>query len=257
MSTGERMRIERKDATGIVVLGAAASLNVFDSGALRRFRELLADLENDRGIRVILVTGEAHFCAGADIREMKGKDREEAEVFSMLGHSVCDRIEKSDKPVIAAIRGYALGAGCEIALSCDLRIASENARFGQPEVNLGLIPGFGGTQRLPRLIGIARAKELILTGRIIGSGEAERIGLVNRVVEDGKLLEEALETAEVLASKSPIALTLAKKLINENQKIDKELNMEIKSFAGCFVTEDHREGIEAFLEKRQPRFKGV
>jgi enoyl-CoA hydratase len=160
------------------------------------------------------------------------------------------------KPVIAAVNGYALGGGCELAMACDIRIASENAKFGQPEINLGLIPGFGGTQRLSRLVGIGRAKELIFTGRIIDAKEAQDIGLVNKVVREEELLDRSKEMALVLAQKSPLILKVAKNLINRNHDIKKALEMEIMDFSECFASEDHMEGIKAFLEKRKPEFKG-
>jgi len=161
------------------------------------------------------------------------------------------------KPVIAAITGFALGGGCELALACDIRIAGESAKFGQPEVNLGLIPGFGGTQRLSRLIGVGKAKEMIFTGDIINAKEAASIGLVNRVEKDEELMTKAEEMAQVIAQKGPIAVKMAKTLINENQKTEEGLNKEITLFAQCFSTQDCVEGINAFLEKRKPRFKGV
>ena len=161
------------------------------------------------------------------------------------------------KPVIAAITGFALGGGCELALACDIRIAGESAKLGQPEVNLGLIPGFGGTQRLSRLVGIARAKEMILTGKIINAKEAASIGLVNRVVKDEELMIAVEEMAQVIAQKAPIAVKMAKKLINENQEIKEGLEKEIDFFVQCFATQDRLEGINAFLEKRKPEFKGI
>jgi len=181
----------------------------------------------------------------------------EAEAFSRLGHKVFNRIENMGQPVIAAVNGYALGGGCELALSCDIRIAAQSAKFGQPEINIGLIPGFGGTQRLPVLAGIGRAKELIMTGRIIDAREAEAIGLVNKVVKDEELLEKAKEMAQALAQKSPLNLRIVKDLINKNHDIKKALEMEIMDFSQCFASEDHLEGIKAFLEKRKPEFRGT
>jgi enoyl-CoA hydratase len=256
MNTADRMRIERKGAVGTIVLDNPERMNIIDTRSLSRLGTLLAETEGDGSVRVIIIAGIRHFCAGADVRELKEKDPGTAGMFAGLGQGVCDQIEKMSKPVIAAVDGYALGAGCEIALACDLRIASARAKFGQPEINLGLIPGFGGTQRLARVVGIGRAKDMVLSGRVIGADEAGAIGLVNRVVDDGELPGQAEETAAFLARKSPVALRLAKVLINEQQEIKKGLQREAASFADCFSSEDYREGIEAFLEKREPRFTG-
>jgi len=252
----EHVKIEKKEKIGIVILKGPGALNLLNTITLNELGSSLTELENNEQIRVIIITGEKNFCAGADVKEMKDKHPREAEAFSRLGHKAFSQIENMDKPVIAAINGYALGGGCELALACDIRIAGESAKFGQPEVNLGLIPGFGGTQRLTRLVGISRAKELIFTGRIIDAKEAEAIGLVNKVVKDGELLEKAKEMARVLVQKSPLALKIAKNLINKNHDIKKALEMEIMDFSDCFASEDHLEGINAFLEKRKPGFKG-
>ena len=166
-------------------------------------------------------------------------------------------IETMGKAVIAAVAGYALGGGCEVALACDLRIADESARFGQLEMNLGVIPGFGGTQRLSRLIGRGKAKELILTGRIIDAVEAESIGLVNKVVKEGELMREAENIAGIIAQKSPIAVRKAKRLMNGSMEIARGLEEERASFADCFAFQDYREGMSAFLEKRKPTFRGI
>ena len=256
MNTGEWIRLERKGEIGTILLDRPETLNILDAVSLERIGALLGNIERDGGIRAVIITGTGHFCAGADIKELRKKDRDTAEAFARLGHTVCGRIEDMDRPVIAAMRGYALGAGCEIALACDIRIASEGARMGQPEVNLGLVPGFGGTQRLARLVGIGRAKEMVLTGANIGAQEAGKIGLVNRVVKEDELVQKAEELALVLAKKSPVTMRMAKMLINENYEIRKGLEKEVASFAECFATEDHMEGISAFLEKREPRFKG-
>ncbi len=257
MSTGnERIKIEKKNEVGIITL-VKPELNILDAEMLKNLGDSLTALEKDEKIRAIIIAGGKNFCAGADIKEMKDKNPEEAEAFSRLGHKVFKCVEDAAKPTIAAISGYALGAGCELALACDMRIAGGSAKFGQPEVNIGLIPGFGGTQRLARLVGIGRAKEMILTGRIIDVREALSIGLVNNVVKDEELMEKAEETARVLAEKSPVAVKRAKGLINENQGIGRGLEMEIISFSECFASEDHVEGINAFLEKRKPKFKGI
>jgi len=256
MSTDEPIRIKKEDGIGTIILNRPQSLNLLDTEMLRALGDALSEIEKDTGIRSIIITGDGHFCAGADIRELKEKDRQAAEAFSRLGHGVFNHIENMGKPVIAAVRGHALGGGCELALACDIRIAGEGAKFGQPEINLGLVPGFGATQRLVRLVGVGKAKELILTGNVIGAREAESIGLVNSVVKDEELMKKAEETARMLSEKSPLVLRIAKRLINENQDFQKGLAKEISSFAECFETEDHIEGIKAFLEKRKPGFKG-
>ena len=256
MSTNEPIKREKKEGVGSIILNRPRSLNVLDTETLRGLRDALAEIGKDPEIKVVIITGEGHFCAGADIRELKEKDRREAEMFSRLGHEVCDHIEDLEKPVIAAVVGYSLGGGCELALACDMRIAGENAKFGQPEINIGLISGFGGTQRLARLVGVGKAKELIYTGAIIGAKEAESMGLVNLVVKDEEVMSKAGETARILSEKSPLILRKAKGLFKRNQDMQRALAKEISLFAGCFETEDHLEGISAFLEKRKPEFKG-
>ncbi len=257
MDIADSVRVEKEGAVATVVLDRPESLNILNSATLRKLGDVLANLEGDQQTRCLVITGNRHFSAGADVREMKDKDRKQAEVFSRLGQAICSRVEDMRKPVIAAVSGYALGGGCEIALACDIRIASRSAKFGQPEVNLGIVPGFGGTQRLARLVGIGKAKELILTGDIIDANEAEVIGLVNRVVGDEELMERSLELAELLSQKSPVALGKAKTLINKSGEIGNGLEMEVSSFVECFASEDHVEGIKAFLEKRRPEFKGA
>ncbi len=256
MSTAEKMRIERKGAVATIVFDNPERMNIIDTPSLERLAALLGEIERDGSVRALIITGVRHFCAGADVRELKEKDPGKAGAFARLGQGVCDQIEKMPKPVIAAVDGYALGAGCEIALACDIRIASARARIGQPEINLGLIPGFGGTQRLTRVVGIGRAKDMVFCGRVVGADEACAMGLVNKVVEDGELLAKADETAALLAGKSAVALRLAKELINEQQEIKRGLQKEAAFFAECFSCEDCKEGIEAFLEKREPRFTG-
>jgi len=250
----DRIKVERKKIIGVLFLNKPEMKNVLDTGTLQELVDTLKALGSDEEIRVVIITSEKDFSAGADIREMRGKSIEEAEAFSRLGHSVCNMIEHMEKPVIAAVKGYTLGGGCEIAMACDIRIAGESARFGQPEINLGLISGFGATQRLTRLVGAGKAMEMILTGRIIEAGEAASIGLVNRVVRDEALLEEAEDTALAIAQKSPVAVKLAKRLIYASLDIERGLEREIALFSECFAHRDSLEGMNAFLEKRVPRF---
>lgn len=250
------IKIEKEKEIVTITLNRPEVRNILDSEMIFELGNHLDELENDEGTRVLIITGKDNFCAGANIKELMEKHPVEAETFSRLGHKVFNQIENMGKPVIAAVNGYALGGGCELALACDIRIAAENAKFGQPEINLGLIPGFGGTQRLARLVGIGKAKELIMTGRMIDAKEAEAIGLVNQVVKGEELLEKAKEMAQVLAQKSSLVLRIAKNLINKNHDISKGLEMEIMDFSECFASEDHLEGIKAFLEKRKPGFRG-
>lgn len=257
MNTGnEYLKIGQEKNITTIILNRPQVRNILDSEILIEMENNLTEIENDVKRKVIIITGTDNFCAGANIKELMEKHPVEAETFSRLGHKVFNHIENMGKPVIAAVNGYALGGGCELAMACDIRIASENAKFGQPEVNLGLIPGFGGTQRLARLVGIGRAKELIFTGRMIDAEEAEAIGLVNKVVREEELLERSKEMALVLAQKSPLILKVAKNLINRNHDIKKALEMEIMDFSQVFASEDHMEGINAFLEKRKPKFRG-
>ncbi len=258
MSTGnEHIKVEKKKEIGIIALNRPEARNALNRKMIQELGNALTGLENDLQIRVIIITGNKDFCAGADIKEMHAIKPEEIETFCRWGHKVFDQLESMGKPVIAAITGFALGGGCELALACDIRIAGKGAKFGQPEVNLGLIPGFGGTQRLSRLVGVGKAKEMIFTGKIIDAKEAESIGLVNRVVKDEELMIAAEEMAQVIAQKAPIAVKMAKALINENQGIEKGLEKEIDFFAQCFTTQDRLEGMNAFLEKRKPQFKGI
>lgn len=248
--------ISKTGKTGIITLCRPDGLNILNTKMLLDLKDLFISLDRDEDVRVVIVTGEKNFCAGADLKEMKDKSEAEAEAFSRLGHDICNQIEGMGKPVIAAVRGYALGGGCEIAIACDLRIAGESSQFGQPEINIGLIPGFGATQRLARLIGIGRAKELILTGRTIDAKKAEAIGLANLVVKDDELTEKAEQIAEEISQKSPVTLKKAKMLLSRHLEISAGLREEIAAFAECFTTEDHLEGIRAFIEKRRPQFKG-
>ncbi|KCZ71536.1 enoyl-CoA hydratase/carnithine racemase [Candidatus Methanoperedens nitroreducens] len=259
MSAGnehEHIVTERKKEIGTIILNRPEVMNILDAKTLKELGDSLTDLEKDKQIRAIIITGGKTFSAGVDIRVLKDKDPNGAEALSRLGHRIFNQIENMEKPTIAAVSGYVLGGGCEMALACDIRISGENARIGQPEVKIGIIPGFGGTQRLTRLVGIGKTKEMILTGRTVGAKEALSIGLVNMVVKDEELMDNAEKMAQVLAQKSPITIKMAKDLINKNQDIGRGLEMEINYFSECFASQDHIEGMNAFIEKRTPRFKG-
>jgi enoyl-CoA hydratase len=210
--------------------------------------------------RVLVLTGagEKAFAAGADIKEMTEMSVLEGHAWGALGHEGCRLLESMPKPTLAAVNGFALGGGCELALACDIRYASESARFGQPEIQLAVIPGWGGTQRLARAVGAALAKDLILTGRSVDATEALRIGLVSAVYRDGELLDRVLEVGASLAKKSPVALSAAKDATNRSLQGDlgPALSYEAILFAALFATEDQKEGMRAFAEKREPRFKG-
>ena len=233
-------------------------MNALDLPTLGELRDRLRDLADDMSVRAVVLTGSGDkaFIAGADIKHMSGLGVEEAKDWGGLGHSCAQLLEVMPKPTIAAINGFALGGGCELALACDLRYAASAAKLGQPEINLGIMPGWGGTQRLARVCGLGVAKELIFTGRSVDADEALRIGLVNGVHDP--VLEKAREIASLLASKSPVALASAKLSTNDALQGDHGENLvrEADRFALLFATEDAREGLTAFAEKREPRFVG-
>jgi enoyl-CoA hydratase len=244
----------------ILTINRPEKLNALSQQVLGDLNSAIEAVERTPGVRAAVITGTGKaFVAGADIAAMKDMEQAEGRGFGRLGHALCGRIERVRFPVIAAVNGFALGGGCELALACDFIYASTQAKFGQPEVNLGIIPGFGGTQRLPRRVGPAMARELIYTGKIIDATEALRIGLVNAVFELDELLPAATKAAAEIATKGPIAVANAKRLIRDgaNIPLPKANKLEEDTFGAMFDTEDQAEGMEAFLEKRPPVFKGA
>jgi len=260
MGTYETLILEKKGKVGIITFNRPKTLNAMNRQTFLELETVLDEAEIDEDLRVIILTGQGEraFVAGTDILEMYHLTSSQARDFALRAKGAIDRIENLGKPVIAAVNGVALGGGCEIALACDLRIAVENARFGFPEITLGIIPGSGGTQRLQRLIGISRAKQMIFTGEIIDAETALRIGLVNQVVSPNSLMQEAAGLAERMAGFGGVALRMAKAAINKGGTIGlgEALHYEIECFSQCFATNDQKEGMAAFLEKRKPRFQG-
>lgn len=256
---GQYVRIEREAAVAVVTLDRPP-VNALNAQTLAELDAAIGELGSDAAVRAVVLTGggQKAFVAGADIAEFPRLTPAKGRDLAARGQAIFNRIEASRKPYIAAINGVALGGGLELAMACDLRIAAEGARLGQPEINLGIIPGYGGTQRLPRLIGAGRAKALIYTGDMIDAREALAIGLVNAVVPAAELAAAAREFANNLASKAPVALAMAKQAIDQGLQgpLVAGLELEARSFGECVGTEDMREGVAAFFEKRAPRFQG-
>jgi enoyl-CoA hydratase len=251
---------EKAEGIATITINRAEKRNPLNEETIREILTHLEDSKSDEGIRVIVITGagDRAFSGGADLNMMKGVSPVKGTELSRIGQHLCNYIENLGKPVIAAINGYALGGGIEVAMACDIRIASENALIGQPEINVGLIPGWGGTQRLPRYVGKGIAKEMIFTGKHIDAKTAERLGLVNAVVPFDQLRAKVKELALELASKPPIAIKLSKALINNSIETHLEVGLwqEAEAFGLVASTEDFNEGVIAFLEKRKPQYKG-
>ena len=260
LDTLENILVERDGATAIITINRPKVLNALSTQTIDELRRALLAVKHDDGVRVVILTGagEKSFVAGADINELAAQTPIGGRELSRRGQHVFDLIESLGKPVIAAINGYALGGGCELALACTIRIAVDTARLGQPEINLGIIPGYGGTQRLARLIGRGPALELLLTGDQISAAEAHRLGLVNRVVTGANLMGEARKLAHALASKAPVAVGYILDAVNRGLQMPLAEGQlfEATLFGLVAATDDMREGTKAFLEKRKPEFRG-
>jgi enoyl-CoA hydratase len=253
------IRVDRDAAVAVLTVDRQEALNALDVATLTELRDRLRDVAVDDEVRAVILTGagEKAFVAGADIKYMSGLDVDQAKAWGALGHEAGRLLETMPKPTIAAVNGFALGGGCELALACDIRYAASSAKLGQPEVNLGIIPGWGGTQRLARVCGLGVAKELIFTGRVVDAEDALRIGLVNAVHDP--VLDKARETAALLASKSPISLRVMKELANRALGGDHAANLDAEgeSFGELFASDDAKEGMTAFVEKREAVFRGT
>lgn len=251
---------EKTGGIGFITINRPQVLNALNKETMVELKEAVRVIGNDSDIKVVIVTGSGQksFVAGADISEMQGMSALEGREWGKYSQEVFNEIENLSQPVIAAVNGYALGGGCELAMSCDIRIAAENAKFGQPEVLLGVIPGFAGTQRLPRLVGKGRAKELLFTGKQIDAAEACRIGLVNSIVPLDQLIDTATAMAALIMERGPVAVKLCKAAVNEGLDMDFESGQayEREVFGLCFATDDQKEGMRAFVEKRKPAFIG-
>ncbi len=259
MPNYETILVEKRDAVAVLTINRPDKLNALNSKVHLEAVAALDELKSDSAVRVLIITGagEKSFVAGADISEFAGQTPV-SQRAGFLERTLFNSLENFPKPVIAMVNGFCLGGGCELALACDIRLASEKARFGQPEINLGIIPGGGGTQRLTRLVGEGKSMEMILTGDLIDAATAFNLGLVNHVYAPNELEAKTMEMANKIAEKSPIALQMAKEAVKlaARSNLDEGLRREIDLFAICFSTEDKEEGVTAFLEKRKPVFQG-
>ena len=254
----ENIKYEVKDQIAFVTIDRPKALNALNEDVLKELYDAFSKFECDAAARVAILTGEGKaFVAGADIAAMSKMNALEGRNMMILGHKLMNYMEAIEKPIIAAVNGFALGGGCELSMACDFRLASTKAKFGQPEVGLGIIPGFGGTQRLPRLVGKGMAKYLTITAEIISADEAMRIGLCEKVYEPEALMDEAVKVAQTIISKAPIAVGSAKVAINNGYDMDLKSasRFEIETFTAAFGSDDKAEGMGAFLEKREAKFE--
>jgi enoyl-CoA hydratase/carnithine racemase len=258
--TYENILLEKKNSIAYVTVNRPKVLNALNAATMEELRTAFHDIKNDDGIRVVILTGsgEKAFVAGADIGELAQQDVVSGKKFAHRGHNVFNLIENLGKPVIACLNGFALGGGCELALACTMRLASDNAKLGQPEVKLGIIPGYGGSQRLPRLVGKGLAMQMVLAGEMITAQEAHRIGLVNEVTAPADLIPRAEAIATKIIANAPLAVQYAIEAVNKGMEMTlaEGLHLEATLFGVCCATEDKKEGTTAFLEKRPAQFKG-
>lgn len=256
----ETLLYQQEGSIGVLTINRLQALNALNKDVLRELKKFADEIKSSKDIRVLIITGsgEKAFVAGADIKEMQGMTPEEAESFSIFAQTAFNAIEELPFAVIAAVNGFALGGGCELALSCDIILASEKAKFGLPEVTLGLLPCFGGTQRLPRAIGLYKAREMVFSGEFYSAADCKEFGFVNRVIAPEELLNEAQKLASTIASRGPVAVSKAKQSLNTGFElhINEGLQQEAHLFGELFNSEDQKEGINAFIEKRSPDFRG-
>jgi len=255
----DNVLLEKEDRVAILTINRPKAMNALNNDTLLDIKSAITEIKEDSSIDVLIITGaDKAFVAGADISFMQPLTAIEGRAFGALGQAVFRAIEAMEKPVIAAVNGFALGGGCELAMCCDFRVASTKAKFGQPEVGLGITPGFGGTQRLPRLVGSGMAKQMLYTADIIDAAEALRIGLVNSVVEPEELMDFVKKIAKRIVSKAQVAVRLSKVAATEGMQtdIDRSMTIEADAFGLCFATADQKEGMSAFVEKRKPGFVG-